>query len=74
MNRGKRSSDKINKILLEYVDSRIAYYRKKIKSGCTLKDIIQESLRLNEFSMLVELVRQEFPEHKDVILKYLMLQ
>ena len=70
----KRSKAAVNKILLEYLVDRQEYYRKKISNKHPLKDIIQETLDAKEFPILVNLVLQEFPEHKDKILKYLLLQ
>lgn len=70
----KRSRDAVNQILIEYVVSRQEYYRKKITNKQPLKDIVQETLDVNELPILVHLILQEFPDHKDKILKYLLLQ
>jgi hypothetical protein len=69
-----KRSKVVDQVLLEYLVDRQEYYRKKIYDKQPLKDIIQETVNIKEFPILVHLVLKEFPEHKDKILKYLLLQ
>ncbi|HYD89934.1 MAG TPA: hypothetical protein VEA37_00425 [Flavobacterium sp.] len=69
-----KRSKVVEQVLLEYLVDRQEYYRKKIHDKQPLKDIIQETVNVKELPILVHLVLKEFPEHKDKILKYLLIQ
>jgi hypothetical protein len=63
-----------NKILAEYFNTRVAYYREKLSSDCSLQDIIQESVNAKDSDILQYIVLNEFPQHKSTLFKYLIIQ
>lgn len=68
------ASSKVNKILFEYVLEKEAYYREKLSNNCSLKDIIQESMKQQDLPILKCLIMQEFPQHREFLFKHLVIQ
>jgi len=69
----RRPRTKVDTLLIDYVANREKYYRFQLQRYL-LKDIIQESEIAQDLPILKHLIIKEFPKHKDLLFKYLMLQ
>jgi len=70
----KNIHTKLNIILLEYVIARKRYYNQKLLKNYSLKKLIKESLNRKELPILKYVIVQQFPEHKEFLFKFLLLQ
>jgi hypothetical protein len=70
----RRVLNKVDKLLVEYLDKRFEYYRQKLVTNRSLNDIIRESVSYNDLPILRHLIIEEFPQYQTHLFKYLIIQ
>lgn len=65
---------KVHKLLTEYLLGRENYYRCKLHSTSSLQNIIKISFTHRDLPILERLILREFPQYKEQLYKYLIIQ
>lgn len=65
---------KLDAILIEYVQYREAWYRYHLLLGNSIFELIKKSSQQHDLPILTSLINCEFPQYRDILNKHLILQ